>query len=252
MKVSKDGAWSISRYKVILTLIEGSASASDGKWLVMEDSWPLLALRRYLTYGLERVSTHNLMFSMRVKTCTWRQKIECEKAAETIVARKPLDTTSRHCRKSPPKTTTLLPKGKYGRRMMSHKVWSTTSAQCRCYAGASFQTINFASWSSLVESLCTSIEHIESLPKAIGILKTECVVRLPSNRRAAMPKKVTPMATCPSCRTNANNTFYTKVLPNSPGPSRKNTSPSPWATALNITVTTVSWQMLSHGRFWLM
>ncbi len=65
-----------------------------------------------------------------------------------------------------------------------------------------------------------------------------------------MPKKVTPMVMCLSRQTNANNTLYTKVLPNPPRPSRKNIAPSPWATTLNTAMTAVSWQMLSHGRFW--
>ncbi len=65
-----------------------------------------------------------------------------------------------------------------------------------------------------------------------------------------MPKEATPMATCPSRQTDANNTLYTKVLLDPPRPSRKNIAPSPWATTLNIAVTIVSWQMLSHGKFW--
>jgi len=55
-----------------------------------------------------------------------------------------------------------------------------------------------------------------------------------------MPEEATLMATCPSRRTNANNTLYTKVLPDPPRPSRKNTTPSPWAIALNTVVTTIS------------
>jgi len=100
--------------------------------------------------------------------------------------------------------------------------------------------MNFASRSSSTESLCTCIEHIESLPRAIGILKTECAVRPPSNRKATMPEEATPMATCPSRRTNVNNTLYTKVLPDPPRPSWKNTTPSPWAIALNTVVTVIS------------
>ncbi len=157
-----------------------------------------------------------------------------------IVAREPLDTTRSHCQKSPPKITTLPPKGESGRRTMSRKIRSTALAQCRCCAGASSQLINFASRSSSAESLYTGIEHIESLPRSIGILKTECAVRPPSNRRAAMPEEATVMATCPSHRTNANNTLYTKVLPDPPGPSKKNTTPSPWAITLNTVVTTIS------------
>ncbi len=100
--------------------------------------------------------------------------------------------------------------------------------------------INFVSRSSSVESLCIGIEHIESLPRAIGILKIECAIRPPSNRRAAMPEEATPMATCPSRQTNTNNTLYTKVLLDPPGPSRKNIAPSPWAIALNTVVTAIS------------
>ncbi|CAK9859875.1 unnamed protein product [Sphagnum jensenii] len=81
----------------------------------------------------------------------------------------------------------------------------------KCCAKASSQTINFTSRSNSTKSLCTGIKHIESLPMAIGILKIEFEVRPPSNRRAAMPKEVTPMATCPSHRIDANNTLYTKV-----------------------------------------
>ncbi len=180
---------------------------------MMEYSWPLLTLKRYLAYGLERGSTRNLMFFVKVKTHTWRHKTERERAAKTIATRKPLDTTSEHCRKSPLKTTTLSPKSKFGCCMMLRKVRFTTSAQCRCCVGASSQTISFASRSSSVESLCTAIKHIESLPMVIGILKTECEVRPPSNRRVVMLEEVTPMATCPSRRTDANNTLYIKVLP---------------------------------------
>jgi hypothetical protein len=57
------------------------------------------------------------------------------------------------------------------------------------------------------------------------------------------------MTTCLSCQIDANNTLYTKVLLDPPELSRKNTTPSPWATTLNIVVTAISWQMLSHGRF---
>jgi hypothetical protein len=166
-----------------------------------------------------------------------------------IIAREPLNTTCGHCRKSPPKITTLLPKGESGHCMMSHNVRSIASAQCRCYAGASSQTISFASRSSSAESLYTCIEHIESLLMAIGILKIECEVRPPYNRKIVMSEEATLMAMCPSRRTDANNTLYTKVLLNPPGPSRKNTAPSPWATILNTTMTTVSLQMLSRGRF---
>jgi hypothetical protein len=168
-----------------------------------------------------------------------------------IVTRKPLDTTSEHCRKSPLKTTILLQKGEFGCCMMSHKVQSTASAQCQCCVGASSQTNNFASRSSLTQSLFIGIKHIESLPMAIGILKTKCEVCPPSNRRAAMPEEATPMATCPSHRIDANNTLYTKVLHDPPGPSRKITVSSPWATTLNTIVIIVSWKKLNYGRFWL-
>ncbi|CAN5954649.1 unnamed protein product [Sphagnum jensenii] len=164
-----------------------------------------------------------------------------------IDTQEPLNTTGGHCRKSPTKTTTLPPKGKSRCYMMSRKVRSTALAQCRCCVGASSQTINFASWNSSIESLCPNIEHIESLPMAIGILKTECEVRPPSNRKVVMSKEATSMATCPSHRTNANNMLYTKVLCDPPKLSKKNTTP--WAIALNTTVTVVSWQMLSHERF---
>ncbi|KAH9573394.1 hypothetical protein CY35_02G206200 [Sphagnum magellanicum] len=100
--------------------------------------------------------------------------------------------------------------------------------------------IDFASRSSSTESLCTGIKHIESLPRAIGILKIECAICPPSNRRATMLEEATPMVTCPSRRTNVNNTLYTKVLLDPPGLSRKNTAPSPWAIALNIIVTAIS------------
>jgi hypothetical protein len=85
---------------------------------------------------------------------------------------------------------------------------------------------------------------------AIEILKTECEVRPPSNRRIVMPKEVTPMVTCPSRQTDDNNTLYTKVLLDPPGPSRKNIAPSPWTTTLNTIVIAIYWQMLSHRRFW--
>jgi hypothetical protein len=65
---------------------------------------------------------------VRVKMRTSCHKTEPKRAAETIVAQEPLDTTSGHCQKSPPKTTTLSPKGKYRCYMMSRKVQSITLA----------------------------------------------------------------------------------------------------------------------------
>jgi len=62
MRVSKDGASWIFGYKAISTLIEGSASTFDGKWSMINDSWPLLTFRRYLAYGLERGLVRNLIF----------------------------------------------------------------------------------------------------------------------------------------------------------------------------------------------
>jgi len=227
MRVSKDGTWWISGYKAILIPIEGSVLDSSGKWSMMEDSWPLPTLRRYSVYGLERGSTQNLMLFMRVKTCTWHHKTEHERAAKMITAQEPLDTIGGHYRKSPLKTTILLPKGEYGRCMMSRKVSFTTSAQCQCCAKISSQMINFASWSKLAELFYTHIKHIESLPMAIGIFKIECEVRPPSNRKAVMPEEATLMATCLSCQTDANNTLYTKVFLDPPRLSRKNTTPSP-------------------------
>jgi hypothetical protein len=58
------------------------------------------------------------------------------------------------------------------------------------------------------------------------------------------------MATCQSHQTHANNTLYTKVLPDPPRPCKKNTTPSSWATALNTVMIVVSWQMLSYERLW--
>jgi hypothetical protein len=75
---------------------------------------------------------------------------------------------------------------------------------------------------------------------AIGILKTEREVRLPSNRKAIMLEEATSMAMCSSHRTDANNTLYTKVLPDPLGPSRKNTMPLPWAIVLNTGVIAIS------------
>jgi hypothetical protein len=61
----------------------------------------------------------------------------------------------------------------------------------------------------------------------IGILKIEYEVCPLSNKRVVMPKEVTLMATCPSRQIDVNNTLYTKVLPDPPGPFRKNITPSP-------------------------
>jgi len=75
---------------------------------------------------------------------------------------------------------------------------------------------------------------------AIGILKTECEVRPPSNRKVVMSEEATSMATCSTRQTNVNNTLYIKVFPDPPRSSRKNTTPSPWATTLNSAVTIIS------------
>jgi hypothetical protein len=104
MRVFKDGAWWISGYKAILIQTESSTLASDGKWSMMEDSWPLPTLKRYSTYGLKMGLANNFTFFVRVKTRIWRHKIECEKAAKMIATQKPLDTTSGQCWKSPPKS----------------------------------------------------------------------------------------------------------------------------------------------------
>jgi hypothetical protein len=52
-----------------------------------------------------------------------------------------------------------------------------------------------------------------------------------------MSKKATPMAMCLSRHIDANNMLYSKVLLDPLGLSKKNTTPSPWATLLNTVVT---------------
>jgi hypothetical protein len=126
--------------------------------------WKILAIvdsQKVFSIRPEKGLVCNLMFSVRVKTCTSRHKTKCAKAAKMIAARKPLDTTGGQCQKSPPKITTLPPKGESGRCMMSRKVRSIASAQCRCCVGASSQTISFASRSYSAKSLCIDIKHIE-------------------------------------------------------------------------------------------
>ncbi len=108
-----------------------------------------------------------------------------------IASRKPLDTTCKHCQKSPLKTTTLSPKGKFGCCMMLCKVWSTASAQSWCCAKTSSQTISFTSRSSSAKSFCTSMKHIASLRRVIRILKFEGEVCPLSSRKVAMLKEAT-------------------------------------------------------------
>jgi hypothetical protein len=115
---------------------------------MMEDSWQLPTLRRYSAYGLERGLVCNFIFSVRIKTRTWHHKTKHEGAAKMITTQEPLDTIGGYFRKSPPKTTTLTPKGESGHYMMLRKVQSIASALCWCCAGTSSQTIGFASWSN--------------------------------------------------------------------------------------------------------
>ncbi len=247
MRVSKDGVWWISEYKAISTLTKGFASASGGKWSMIKDSWPMLILKRYSTYGLERGSARNLMFFVRLKTCN-ATKSNVRRPQKRLLPKSlwtPLpDIIENHPRRQP----LYCQRANLGAVDVAQSSIYTL-AQCQCCVKTSSQTINFASRSNSAKSLCTSIKHIESLPMVIEILKIECEVHPPSNRKTTMPEEATLMATCPSHRTDANNTLYTKVLLDPPGLSRKNIAPSPWATTLNIIVIAISWQMLSHGRF---
>jgi hypothetical protein len=89
------------------------------------------------------------MFSVRRKMRTAGHSLDRFKQAPTILARFALGTMGSTCRKSPPNTKTLPPKGmprRIGFRaaMMSRSVTSSASIQKRCCMGASSHTISSA------------------------------------------------------------------------------------------------------------
>ncbi len=188
-------------------------------------------------------------FFVRVKTRIWSHKIECEKAVEMIATQEPLNTTNEHCWKSPRRQplyrqrlnlgatwcctkSGLLPWHNVGVMLKPHLEWSTllpeTSQQN--YSPEVLSTLSPYQWQLRSWKL-----NVRSLHLPIGELL--CWKRQPWWRRVS------------SRRTDANNMLYTKVLPDPPRLSRKNTAPLPWVTTLNTIVTTISWQMLSRGRF---
>jgi hypothetical protein len=88
-----------------------------------------------------------LIWRRRIVTCY--QRCNWGNKALTMSSRPPLGTTSRICRKSPPKTTVFPPKifsiaYASSNCIKSRKVWSTTSKVRQCIIGASSQMIRSA------------------------------------------------------------------------------------------------------------
>ena len=92
------------------------------------------------------------------------------------------------CRKSPPSTVVLPPKGKCRQPMMSRSNSSTALMAAFGAVGASSQIMSCASWRrcALTEENFT-LQDTPSKGNGTGNLNSECAVRPPSSKRAAMP-----------------------------------------------------------------
>ncbi|KAF5772263.1 hypothetical protein HanXRQr2_Chr13g0574751 [Helianthus annuus] len=157
------------------------------------------------------------------------QRGDIRRLASTICARVPRLTTGSTCLKSPPITIVFPPNGR-GMPVMSCKVRSTASIDCRFAMEASSQMISFDELIRRATPLCFFKLHMELLHRFIGILNLECAVLPPGMLFAATPDEAVASAIRPRERTSASNALYKNVFPVPPGPSMKNTAGTPCVT----------------------
>jgi hypothetical protein len=111
---------------------------------------------------------------------------------------------------------------------------SNASTAYRFVMVASSHKMSEAILRSLAVPLCFVKLHDEPHSIFSGILNLEWAVRPPGMMEAATPDVVVATAIFLSPRTLARSALYRKVFPVPPGPSTKNTPPSPLSTAANI------------------
>ncbi|KAM0026776.1 hypothetical protein Hdeb2414_s0020g00562031 [Helianthus debilis subsp. tardiflorus] len=167
-------------------------------------------------------SVRALMFMERQIFLVKDQRGDMRRLASTICARVPRLITGRTCLKSPPITIIFPPHGRLT-PVMSWKVLSTASIDCRVAIDASSQMISFANLISCARAPCFTMPHIELLSSLVGILNLECVVLPPGMLFAAAPEEAVASAMWPRDRTSASNALYRNVFPVPPGPSMKKT-----------------------------
>lgn len=111
---------------------------------------------------------------------------------------------------------------------------SSASTACRFVMLASSHRIREAMRRSLAVPLCLVKLHDAPSSMLSGILNLEWAVRPPGMMEGATPEVAVATAILPSPRTFARSALYRKVFPVPPGPSTKNTPPSPASTAARI------------------
>ena len=155
------------------------------------------------------------MFFVSFKTLQCSQRYDEFRAAKTVSALPPPGITGKICLKSPPKTTTLPPKGLSSQDLIiSRIVRSNVSKQCLLIIGASSHTINFAALTNSARSDPGSIFlQVLNSSASIGIPNLECAVLPHSNNNAAIPLDAVFRTIIPLDRIADESALYTKVFP---------------------------------------
>ncbi len=148
--------------------------------------------------------TRMLIWRRRIVTCC--QRCDRSKEALTMSSRLPLGTTSKICRKSPPRTTVFPLKilsvtCASSNCIKSRRVRSTTSKAQRCIIGASSQMIRSTLRTNSATFIYCVMLQVDSLCKSIRILNLEWAVLPPRSNKDAIPDEATTSTIFPCpCR----------------------------------------------------
>ncbi len=154
-------------------------------------------------------------------------------------SRPPLGTTSKICRKSPPRTTVFPPKifpvaCASSNFIKSRRVRSTVSKARQCIIGASSQMIRLVLRTNSATFICCVMLQVNSSCRSIGILNLEWVVLPPKSNKDAIPDEATTSTILPCPRRQDRSVVQTNVLLVPPLPYTKNNLPFLFVTAFKI------------------
>jgi len=181
--------------------------------------------------------TRMLTWKQRIVTCCQR----CDRGNKTLTmsSRPPLETTSRICRKSPPRTTVFPPKifsvaCASSNYIKSCKVRSTASKAWQCIICASSQMIISALHTNSTTFICCVMLQVDSSCRSIEILNLEWAVLLPRSSKDAILDEATISTILPCPHRRDKNVVQTNVLLVPPLPYTKNSLPSLFVTTFKI------------------
>ncbi len=154
-------------------------------------------------------------------------------------SRPPLGTTSKICRKSPPRTMVFPPKifsvaYASSNCIKSRRVRSTASKARRCITDASSQMIRSTLRTNSATFICCVMLQVDSSCGSSEILNLEWAILPPGSNRNAIPDEATASTILLCPRRWDRNVVQRNVLPVPPLPYTKNNLPCLFVTTFKI------------------